>query len=317
LVLFSKMVEKFRAAHVEAQVAGRFLLAKPTRLKYVIHLEQRILPRWGSLRLIEIKPDEVQQWLFDTCESWHMMNDLRGIMSGIYTKAEEWGYWPEGKRNPMSRVNIGEKWSVRPERILNEDETVRVLARLTDPNLLILETAVSTGARISELLGLKWRQVDLAAGLIRIIQRNWRGDIDGPKSKTSKRPLTLGNLVERYRTKAATEATDPDKFVFVRTDGSNLPLWDSGVRQALKRAAAAEGCDFEGLGPHSFRRANITWRQEEGGSSIEVSKIAGHSTVRMTEEYTKIQLTRQDELTRRIQGRLATASEKQVPITVQ
>jgi hypothetical protein len=62
------------------------------------------------------------------------------------------------------------------------------------------------------------------------------------------------------------------------------------------------GVDFLGLGPHSFRRANITWRQKEGASSIEASKIAGHSTVRMTEEYTKIQLRRQEELTRRISG---------------
>ena len=161
LALFSKMVEKYRAAHVEAEAAGRFLLAKPTRDKYIIHLEQRIVPQWGDRRLCEIKPDEVQQWLFKTCDSWHMMNDLRGIMSGIYTKAEEWGYWPEGRRNPISRVKIGEKWSVRPERILTEEETVKVLARLSDPNLLVLETAIATGARISEILGLKWCHVDL------------------------------------------------------------------------------------------------------------------------------------------------------------
>jgi len=146
LALFSKMVEKYRAAHVEAEAAGRFLLAKPTRDKYIIHLEQRIVPQWGDRRLCEIKPDEVQQWLFKTCDSWHMMKDLRGIMSGIYTKAEEWGYWPEGRRNPISRVKIGEKWSVRPERILTEEETVKVLARLSDPNLLVLETAIATGA---------------------------------------------------------------------------------------------------------------------------------------------------------------------------
>jgi len=108
LVLFSKMVEQYRAAHVEAEVAGRYLLAKPTRDKYVIHLEQRIVPKWGARRLCEISPDEVQQWLFQTCDSWHMMNDLRGILSGIFTKAEEWGYWPEGRRNPISRVKIGE-----------------------------------------------------------------------------------------------------------------------------------------------------------------------------------------------------------------
>src|ERR1039457_820909 len=150
----------------------------------------------------------------------------------------------------------------------------------------------------------------LQSGVCRIVQRNWRDDIDDPKSKTRKRPLTLGYLVERYRLQAAAERAHPEKWVFTLTDSSALPLWDSGVRQALKRAAAAEGCDFPGLGPHSFRRANITWRQEVGGSSIETSKIAGHSTVRMTEEYTKIQLSRQEELTRLIQDRLASVGEK-------
>ena len=156
--------------------------------------------------------------------------------------------------------------------------------------------------------------MNLQEGVLQIVQRNWRGDIDDPKSKTSKRPLTWGYLVDRYRVKATADKAPPEKCVFVRTDGSGLQLWDSGVRQALKRAAAAEGCDFPGLGPHSFRRANITWRQEVGGSSIEASKIAGHSTVRMTEEYTKIQLTRQEELTRLIQERLASAGEKSTAV---
>ncbi len=191
-----------------------------------------------------------------------------------------------------------------------------MLARLSDPNLLVIETAIATGARISEILGLQWRHIDLKNGIIHIAQRNWRGDIDDPKSKTSKRPLTLGYLVECYRARATAEKAAPDKWVFARTDGSGLSLWDSGVRQSLKRAAVAEGCDFPGLGPHSFRRANITWRQEVGGSSIEASKIAGHRTVRMTEEYTKIQLKRQEELTRLIQDRLASAGEKQQQTTV-
>jgi integrase len=87
------------------------------------------------------------------------------------------------------------------------------------------------------------------------------------------------------------------------------------VLQSLQQKAAGElglahTGRFEGLGPHSFRRANITWRQEVGGSSIEASKIAGHSTVRMTEEYTKTRLTRQDELTRLIQERLASVGER-------
>ena len=35
-------------------------------------------------------------------------------------------------------------------------------------------------------------------------------------------------------------------------------LWDSGVRKALKQAAAEDGCYFAGLGPPTLRRANIT-----------------------------------------------------------
>jgi integrase len=93
-------------------------------------------------------------------------------------------------------------------------------------------------------------------------------------------------------------------------------MWDTGVLKALKLAAAAEGCDFPGFGPHSLRRANITWRQEVGGSSIETSRIAGHSNTKMTEEYTVVQLKRQDELTRRIQDKRAKAGSRSKPATV-
>jgi integrase len=82
------------------------------------------------------------------------------------------------------------------------------------------------------------------------------------------------------------------------------------VRELLHEAARAEGCDFLGLGFHSFRRANITWRQEVGGSAIEASRIAGHTNIEMTSEYTFVAPERQNELTRRIQQKLAEAGKR-------
>ena len=117
--------------------------------------------------------------------------------------------------------------------------------------------------------------------------------------------------MDRYHRKAIEDGVPSDGFVFQQKRAPGKPLWDSGVRDALHQAAQAEGCDFTGLGPHSFRRANITWRQEVGGSAIEASKIAGHSDLEMTGEYTFVTAERQNELTRRIQRRLsivATAS---------
>ena len=93
---------------------------------------------------------------------------------------------------------------------------------------------------------------------------------------------------------------------------SQQPRWDSGVRQSLKRAAAAFNLDFPGFGPHSLRRANITWRQQVGASSIEASRMAGHSKTKITDEYTLVPLKRQEDLTRRIQEKRAKAARKLV-----
>lgn len=84
----------------------------------------------------------------------------------------------------------------------------------------------------------------------------------------------------------------PNDWIFFQEDDRTKPMWDSGVRKALKIAAVDAGCDFPGFGLHSFRRANITMRQEEGGSAIEASKIAGHATVSQTGDYTIVQLKR-------------------------
>ena len=47
-----------------------------------------------------------------------------------------------------------------------------------------------------------------------------------------------------------------------------------------------------------------------GGSSIETSQIAGHANTKITEEYTVVQLRRQEELTRRIQAKRMKAGKR-------
>src|ERR1017187_5455388 len=73
----------------------------------------------------------------------------------------------------------------------------------------------------------------LQSGVCRIVQRNWRDDIDDPKSKTRKRPLTLGYLVERYRLQAAAERAHAEKWVFTQAGGSGRGLRFARSRSAL------------------------------------------------------------------------------------
>lgn len=182
-----------------------------------------------------------------------------------------------------------------------------MLARLEERYRLIIEAAIATGGRISELLGLRWKFVNFEAGTIKIEQRVWHQEVGPPKSENSRRVLGIGYLVERFRAKAAEDGATAEAFVFQQKRAPGKPLWDSGGRDALHQAVEAAGCDFPGLGPHSFRRASITFRQQVGGSAIEASKIAGHSDLEMTSEYTFVTPERQNELTRRIQQKLAAA----------
>ena len=292
----------------EGYLSREVHVAKPTRDKETFYIRKYLLPRWETFPLTDIQPKPLEDWLHATFDSWWTMHGVRAIMNRIYHHAEGHGLWPEGRRNPASRARLGRKRHKRERRILSFEETARVLVRLEQPFRLIIQTCIATGARISELLGLRWKHVDLTNATIRIEQRVWRQEVGRLKSEYSRRVLGMGDLAAPFAGKALMDGAEPEAFVFQQRRGRGKPLWDSGVRDALHMAARQEGCDFAGLGPHSFRRANITWRQEVGGSSIEASKIAGHHGLNMTSDYTFVTAERQNELTRRIQERLANAA---------
>ncbi|MCZ2149648.1 MAG: tyrosine-type recombinase/integrase [Bryobacterales bacterium] len=306
IALFGEIAKMYE----EGYLGRERRISKRTRVKEKFYLDTYLVPRWGKFRLNEIKPKAVEDWLHTTFEAWWTMHGVRAIMSRVFYYAEGHGLWEEGKRSPASKAKLGKKRHSYERRILSFDETARVLSRIEEPYKLIIETCIATGTRISEVLGLKWKHLNLDAATIKVEQRVWHQDVGRPKSEESRRILGIGDLAARFREKAAGDDARREAWAFHQKRAPEKPLWDSGVRNALHQAAQAEGCDFPGLGPHSFRRANITWRQEVGGSAVEASKIAGHADLEMTGEYTFVAPERQNELTRRIQDKLAKAANK-------
>ena len=145
-------------------------IARPTREKETFYLNEYIIPKWGSLRLNQIQPKAVEDWLHTTFNSWWTMHGVRAIMSRVFYHAEGYGLWEEGKRSPASKAKLGKRQHKYERRILSFDETARVLAHLEETIRLIIEICIATGARISEVLGLVWRNVNLDAGTIEIEQ---------------------------------------------------------------------------------------------------------------------------------------------------
>ena len=139
MTLFGTLAELWEWDYVEATVGGKHLVAASTKEKYRNHLHNHVLPRWAATRLCDFRAKDVLDWLQNESGSWYMMTDLRNIMSGIFTKAQEWELLPDTFANPIARVKLPKKWEVYERRILSEEETVRMLARIEDPHRLVCE----------------------------------------------------------------------------------------------------------------------------------------------------------------------------------
>jgi len=277
-------------------------LASGGRKQQTCLLRRHIVPALGVKRLCDIGTMEVQAFLNSKAEeglSWWTRRALKAVLSSIFSKATDWDYWD--KRNPVTRVRLGKKRAKYEKRILTDEQYLALIERLTDDVRLIVETAVSTGMRISEILGLRWRSVDLKRGVVHVEERYYRGDISEPKSDRSERPLPLGELAASYA-QIMPAVVRLEAYVFHK-DGK--PLDDRELLQKVLRPIAEElGIYFPGFGWHTFRRMHLTLVQEEGATLLEAMAQAGHSRPSMTREYTMVGLDRRERAVRRLQQRL-------------
>ncbi len=265
-------------------------------------LKNHVTPALGAKRLCDVGTLEVQAFLNVKATeglSWWTRRALKAVLSSMFTKAVDWNYWD--RRNPVTRVRIGKKRVKYEKRILTAEQLRSLLDRLPGRIRLIVETAVSTGMRISEILGLKWRSVDLERGVVHVEERYYRGDTGEPKSERAQRSLPLGELVEAYCALKPAGAS-ADHYLFHERA---RPLDDRQLLQKVLRPVAEElGIYFPGFGWHTFRRMHLTLVQEAGATTFEAMAQAGHSRPSMTREYTIIGLDRRERAVRQMQRQL-------------
>lgn len=277
-------------------IAKRFLevrvpqLGFATQNKYRTQIENHILPAFGELRMCDIDRPTVEAWLNAKAEAglgWWSRIDLKGILSAIFTTATDWKLWSGD--NPTKGVRIGKKRLVREKRLLTADEMRLILAAVGDRARFVVLILFGLGLRISEVLALKWRDIDFDAGVLTVRRRWYRGDLsdDGEtKSDNSLRPLQLGPLVEEFRRRYPGPQAR-DRFVFVGDDGVMPPDDRDLLRYEFRPVLRRLKLYYPGFGWHAFRRQNVTWRQHVGGATpLEAQRAAGHGSLDMTYLYT-------------------------------
>jgi integrase/recombinase XerD len=152
----------------------------------------------------------------------------------------------------------------------------------------MLEVLYATGLRVSELVNLRYSQVNLNQGVIRIIGKGNR-----------ERLIPLGEEAVRWLNEFARAARG--EILLERQTDYLFPTrrGDRMTRQAfwhiIKRYARKAGVDRE-LSPHTLRHAFATHLLNHGADLRVVQMLLGHSDLSTTQIYTHVARERMKEL---------------------
>ncbi|HWV84963.1 MAG TPA: tyrosine-type recombinase/integrase [Capillimicrobium sp.] len=147
----------------------------------------------------------------------------------------------------------------------------------------LLATLALAGLRIGELAALRWRDVDLAAGRLRVGQAKTDAGV-----RTVDLQPELRDELAAWR--AATPHAGRDDLVFVTRRGTAVNRHNVRQRVVLPAAARAsqrlEECGLpplpDGLSPHALRRSFASWLIAEGEDVAYVMEQMGHADPQMT-----------------------------------
>ena len=156
----------------------------------------------------------------------------------------------------------------------------------------LFTTAIMTGLRSAELLGLRWSDVDLSAGTLRVAHSLQR--IDGqwqfvePKSKHSARMLSLPASVtaalrvqkDRQAFERRVAGTLWNAWELVFTTPKGTPIEPSNLNGRLHKLL--DGASLPRQGMHSLRHCCASLLLAQGVSPRVVMEQLGHSQISLT-----------------------------------
>ena len=256
----------------------------PATWKRDKYLSNAIMGHFGKLILRAITPGEVQRYI-DHRVGKKSPNSKRPItpattnrevmfVSGALSEAERRGYID---RNPARGVSQLPEHNDRV-RWLTNDEEQAILAKAPAYLRPIILTAIHSGMRQSEILALRWVDLDFDQRLVRVAHSK--------NHKVRYIPMNrdLFALLESMKPPSRTWEESP--FVFTNPRTKDDP--DSKGRYQDVAHAFARVADLAGLGDVTFHTLRHTFasRLVQGGATMKaLQELLGHGSMQMTMRY--------------------------------
>ena len=259
------LAERFMRVHVETHL-------KPgTAISYRFLIKKRILPALGGMEIEQVGRAQVSALHHSLRGTPGTANGAVGVLSRMFSLAETWELLPPGK-NPCRAVRPYRMR--RRERFLTDEEFRRLGRTLKDaagsvwpPALAAIRLLMLTGCRRSEILNLRWDDVDHTSRELRL-----RDAKTGPRMV----PLTTPAL----RVLDGIERSKGTPWVFPGQNGASRPLNLTSYWERIRTRAGLDDVRIHDL-RHSY--ASRALALGEGLSAI--GKLIGHSKISTTARY--------------------------------
>jgi integrase len=262
-----ELAQRFLEEHVEPKTKAT------TQRQYKEAIARFIIPDLGKRLVRDLEPDDVAKLHHSLRATPYQANRVLAVMSKMLKMAELWGYRPQAS-NPCYYIQKFKEHS--RERFLTTAE----LKRLADV-LTIMETTkeqslfalaairllMFTGARLNEILQLRWEEVDLESGVLRL-----------KDSKTGAKAVFLNKPAVEVL-EALPKILDNPHVIVGDKEGAYLvnleKPWDA-IRERAK---------IVGVRIHDLRHTFASYAVQ-GGMSLEmIGALLGHSQASTTKRY--------------------------------
>ena len=292
--LVNDLLDRYLAEHVEKRNRPR------TREEIKRLVARHIRPQLGRHKVGAVTRQDVAKLHRELKSTPRQANFVLAVCSKAFSLAETWAMRAEGsnpctkiERNPenarerflsadeLGRLgntlrqaeSAGLPWKVGPRR-----PTSKHLAKPENRHTLysrvataVIELLLFTGCRLSEVLNLRWDQVDLETGTIRLSE-----------TKVGRPQIVVINAPARHVLKQLRKSKASD-WVLPSTSDAKRPLSKTAIEAAWQRIRTA--AKLEDVRLHDLRHTVGTYAGQSGANAFLVRDLLRHKNLAMTGRY--------------------------------
>ncbi|MCP8970467.1 site-specific integrase [Ectobacillus ponti] len=282
---------------------------------YEGYIQRRVLPVLGHIPLAQLSPMLLQGYVSDLTEEGlasETVKKLYNIISNSLEHAVNMELLPS---NPAKKIQLPK--SKKKEMAVWDVEEIQAFLKVAreDRSYIAFHLAITTGMRRGEILGLRWKDVDLEKGMLYVRQtlsKDGKTFLTGAKTDSSVRSIKLSQetiaALKKHKARVASErlkgGAEYSNYDLVVCTAKGTPMNPENLKRTFIRLT--KQADVSTIRFHDLRHTHATMLLAQGVHAKVISERLGHSNIKTTLDiYSHVLPSMQEEAANQIDALLA------------